>query len=337
MLVTDVAALEPTVQRLTVDPVTDRLAAVVVVGDSREEHGRTSRRPLLEAASLRGDGLGEIGVDGYQGFAFHLVVEVAQVGRSLAVVDDAVGRQADGVGDAQSAAHQDQRDQLVAGVVPLGEVVRVLQLGHHGFAQRARLPDGLLREVLAEEHHRRGKGVIPAVLPDGGEEQVQLADQHAVLHGAREPGIQVSEVALQQLPVQVCQPLDGRCGVREELPEGCDRPRAGRDADHPEAGGQAPPRPPFGQGLEPGQRDVHEDDPGEPPIRDAELTQPPDVLAVLGVPAVGLTRCPVPVAAGPRWLFGHQRARRAHGRTSRPVNQPASSSAWRASSALRCP
>lgn len=154
VLVTDGAALEPAVKGLAVDAVADRLLAVVVVGDAGEEHRRPVRPVLLEAVSLRGDGVGEVGVDGHQGLAFHFVVEVAKVGRALAVVGDAIGRQADGVGDAQPAPHQDLRDQRVAGVVPLGEVVRVLQLGHHGFAQRARLPDGFLGEVLAVEHQR---------------------------------------------------------------------------------------------------------------------------------------------------------------------------------------
>jgi hypothetical protein len=51
--------------------------------------------PGLDAVVLVGDGVLEFLVDRDQRFAIRLVVEVAQVGRSVRVTDDAVAWQAD--------------------------------------------------------------------------------------------------------------------------------------------------------------------------------------------------------------------------------------------------
>jgi hypothetical protein len=66
---------------------------------------------------LVGDLLAELVVDGHQGLALHLVVEVLQVGGAVGVEDDAVTGQLEGVGDPQSAADQDDGDEPVGGVV----------------------------------------------------------------------------------------------------------------------------------------------------------------------------------------------------------------------------
>ena len=65
---------------------------------------------------LPGDLLVEFLVDGDQRLAFHLVVEVAQVGGAVGVADDAVAGEPPASPDPQAAADQDQGDQLAAGL-----------------------------------------------------------------------------------------------------------------------------------------------------------------------------------------------------------------------------
>ena len=76
--------------------------------------------PLLLLTDLRF----EFFVDRDGGLASHLVVEVAQVGGALPVVDEAVERQRAGVGGPQPAPDQDQGDQLGRGIGPAVQVGR---------------------------------------------------------------------------------------------------------------------------------------------------------------------------------------------------------------------
>jgi len=134
--VADLAALEPGVQDLPVGAAAHRLAAVDVLQLAREQHRDAVRPAFQHVALLITEMLLEFFVDGDQRFAFHLVVEVAQVGCAVGVVDDAVERQPGGVVDPQAAAHQDQCDEPVGRVGPPVEVGGVLQLGHDLLGQR---------------------------------------------------------------------------------------------------------------------------------------------------------------------------------------------------------
>jgi hypothetical protein len=61
----------------------------------------------------------------------------------------------------QPAAHQDQRDQPVGGVVPPVEVAGLLELGHDVVGERPRQLSGLPGVVLGIEHRAAGEGAIP--------------------------------------------------------------------------------------------------------------------------------------------------------------------------------
>ena len=116
VLVADVAERQPAVQHAAVAVVAQRPLPAGVAGELREQVrvllGPPGGDPLLLGSDL---GL-EVGVDRDGGLAAHLVVEVAQVGGALPVVEQAVEGQRAGVGGAQAAADQDQGDQPALGV-----------------------------------------------------------------------------------------------------------------------------------------------------------------------------------------------------------------------------
>ena len=88
--------------------------------------GPAGADPLLLGADLAFEFL----VDRDGGLAAHLVVEVAQVGGALPVVEQAVEGQRAGVGGAQPAPDQDDGDQPALGGGPAVEVGRCFDLGH---------------------------------------------------------------------------------------------------------------------------------------------------------------------------------------------------------------
>src|SRR4029077_15721865 len=94
---------------------------------------RCAARPVIGGAAPYG--VGEFGVDGHQGVAVHLVVEVAQVGGAVGVGGDTVAAQPQGIGDTQSAVHQDESDQPVGRAVETVEVGECFELGHDMFGQ----------------------------------------------------------------------------------------------------------------------------------------------------------------------------------------------------------
>jgi len=224
VLIADVAAFQPAAQRPAVGVTCHRLVPVRVAGGPREQHGRAAWPAGPQPLIVLADGVLEFLIDRDERFPVHFVVEVTQVGRSIGVTDEAVTGQPHRVGDAQPAAHQDKGDQPVAGVVPPGEVVRVLQLSHHVLAERPGQPLCFFGEILGEEHRVRWQRVIPAVLPDRGEEHVQLANHVPVHHPAGQLGMQAGQVALQHAPVHLVQAVDAGCGTGEEPPEADDRP-----------------------------------------------------------------------------------------------------------------
>ena len=147
------------------------------VGLRTREQVRAAVRPALQHPPLLCDDIGlELLVDGDSGFAFHLGVEVTQVGSTLAVVQEAVELQREGTGDAQPAADQDERDPPAGRVGPAGEVVGGLDLGHDVLGEP---PVDFLGDrwgVAGEEHRGAGQGVVPTVLADRGEQQVHAGD-----------------------------------------------------------------------------------------------------------------------------------------------------------------
>jgi hypothetical protein len=137
VFVADVAVGQPAVEQ----------AAVAVVGQ-RAGSGGAAPVPRKQAWVLGGpagddpvllnaDLSLELLVDRDGGLAAHLVVDIAQVGRALGVLEQAVEPQRAGVGGAETAADQDQSDQPGVGVGPAVEVGRCLELGHDVLAQSA--------------------------------------------------------------------------------------------------------------------------------------------------------------------------------------------------------
>ena len=89
VLVADIAAGQPAVEREPVGDEAGRGPAVGVLRRPREQH----RLPSRDAVLLFDDQGVELLVDRDQRLAFHLVVEIAQVGGAVGVEDDAVARQ----------------------------------------------------------------------------------------------------------------------------------------------------------------------------------------------------------------------------------------------------
>lgn len=157
--------------------------------------GEWPARPAVEgAAAVFVDLVDQLGVDGDQGVAAHLVIEVAQVGGAFGVGGDAVGAQPQRVGDPQSAAHEHDGDQPVGAVVEPVEVGRVFELGHDLLGQCPGQQLGAVRVVLVVEGDRGGQARVPVVLADRGEQPVERADVAAAAFDAQLA--QVGEVVL---------------------------------------------------------------------------------------------------------------------------------------------
>jgi len=116
MLVADVAAFQPAVERQPVGGAADRFLPVRILGRAGEQHD-PGRVAAQDALLLAADQFQQLVIEGHEGLAFHLVVAVAQVRGPGVVGDGAVEGQLQGIGDAQSAADQDERDQPVGGVL----------------------------------------------------------------------------------------------------------------------------------------------------------------------------------------------------------------------------
>jgi hypothetical protein len=99
VFVADVAGIEPALQGHPIGRGADRVVPVDVLGGAGEQDPCTARPVIGVAAPLMADGVGEFGVDGDQGVAVHLVVEVAQIGGAVGVGGDAVAAQPQRVGD----------------------------------------------------------------------------------------------------------------------------------------------------------------------------------------------------------------------------------------------
>ena len=116
VFVVDFAGGQPGVEHAAVAVVGHRVASAGVAVSGGEQV-RVVLGPARGDPVLLGADLGfEFLVDRDGGLAAHLVVEIAQVGRALPVVEQAVEGQRAGVGGAQPASDQDDGDQPALGV-----------------------------------------------------------------------------------------------------------------------------------------------------------------------------------------------------------------------------
>jgi hypothetical protein len=290
VLVTDVAASQPAAHRGAVGGAFDRCAPVEVLRRPRDQDRRAVRPQLQRAVLLVADLLAEYLIDRDQRLPFHLVVVVAQVGGAVGVGDDAVEGKLDRVADPQAAAHQDQGDQPVGRAVPPVQVGGVLQLRDDMLSQRPGEPLGLGGPVLGVDPRAGGQGVVPAVSADRGEEPGQGAEVVDVCLPAGVLGVQVSQVAFQQLAVELGELVRGDRRGGEEGGQPGDRADAGGHTAGLQAGCQPPPAPPFGQVLQPRLGDLLETD-RRGRTGDVEVAQPPGVSGVLDVPASADGEC----------------------------------------------
>jgi hypothetical protein len=86
-----------------------------------------------------------------QRLAFHLVVEVAQVGGAVGVAGQAVPGQGERVAEPQPAPDQDDGDQARRRVIPPVQVGRIFDLGHDLLGEGTRQP---LRPLGVEDRVR---------------------------------------------------------------------------------------------------------------------------------------------------------------------------------------
>ncbi len=284
VLVADVAVFQPAVERAPVDRALDGLVAAEVSRHAGKQHRRPGRPALQDHLLLAEELLAELVVDRYQRLALHLAVAVPQVGGAVGVAGYAVEGELGRVGDPQAAAHQDEGDQPVGGVVPPVEVAGLLDLCHDVPGQR---PGQLLAPpgvVVGEERGGRREGAGPPVLPDCPDEAAQRPDVLAVRFPATEFGAQVGKVTFDHGPVDLSEGVDaGRRGGQEDRKPG-QRPDSQRDRTRASPAGQSPSCPPFSQIRQPRLRYPREADGRCLPI-DAQVTQPPAVPRVLHVPA----------------------------------------------------
>jgi hypothetical protein len=110
VLVADGAAFQPPVKRQPVSRAADRRSPVDILSRPREQPGRPAGPAFQGTLLLFGDQAVNVLVDGDEGLAFHLVVEVAQIRRCVGVGGEAAGLEPEGVGDPQAAADQDEGD-----------------------------------------------------------------------------------------------------------------------------------------------------------------------------------------------------------------------------------
>jgi hypothetical protein len=99
VLVTDVAAVQPTIERHPVGRAGCGRGAVEVLGGPGKQARSAGGPALSRAVPLLAKQVAKLLVDGHQSLSFHLVVEVAQIRRAVGVGDHAVGRHSQRVGD----------------------------------------------------------------------------------------------------------------------------------------------------------------------------------------------------------------------------------------------
>jgi len=135
------------------------------------------------------------------------------------------------------------------------------------------------------------------VAADGVEERVQRADEFRVVGLACQFVLQDCKVALEQVPVDLPRSLDRDLGCGQELPEPGDRADALVNGVGPAARRGTPASPSFGQRLQPRLRDLAEADRGLL-AGDTQVTQPPQVTRVFGIPPAAALAQVLDVTAG---------------------------------------
>jgi len=212
----------------------------------------------------------------------------------LAVVEEAVEVEGKGAGDPQTTAGEDESDQPAGWAGPAVQVGGCLDLGHDVLGEAAVDLFGDRGDVAEVEGGGAGQRVVPPVLADVLEEQVEPADPgllHAVSAGL---GGDVGEIAFQQRPVDVGESVDS--GQGEELTKAGERVHPAPGCADAQPGGQPQPCPSFGQLAQPGLGDAVKPQPGAragPACRDGDagqLVQPPHIPWVLDLPAGPVTQ-----------------------------------------------
>ena len=279
-LVADVAGQQPLVELTAEGGGAERQPAVEVTGAPGQQVG-AARELGQHRLLLGGDRLGQVGVDGHERLAAHLVVGVVQVGGALAVADDAVQPQPAAVTHAQPGAHQDPHQQPAGGVGEAGQVLLAFQLGHHRLRQRPWGTGVQPGVVLAVEIDPRRQAGFPAVLAGRAQQPGEAADLPGAAFRVREAHRQVRQVGLDQLPGQR---LGSALQRRERRGEPGDGAHVGEDRGQRGPGGQPPAGPAFGQRPQPGRLDPVEAQ-HRVPAGIAQPAQQPHIARILRVPA----------------------------------------------------
>src|SRR6266487_888294 len=287
VLVADVAAFHPSTQPVAVGAVADRFVAVWVRGGSGEQDRRLWPA-VQDTALLLADELFELLIDGDEGFSFHLVVEVPQVGRAVAVVGDAVMPQTPRIAETQSAAHQDDGDQAPGRVVPQMEGAGAFKLGHDVLSQRSGQSLASLGVVLGVEHRVCWEAFVPAVLADRGEEVAQQSDVVAVDPPAGQLGVQLGQVAFQYSAVDVSDVVDTHRWGGKEGREPRDGTRAAGRLGTADSSTEPPAHPTLGQLFQPRLADAVKAHVSRGALVDTQVAQPPKVSRVLDLPTAAI-------------------------------------------------
>ena len=179
-------------------------------------------RPAVPTPAAVGRGFrfrGFIDRDG--GLTAHLVVEVAQIGGLLPVIEQAIEGQCAGVGGAQPAPDQDDCDQSALGVGPLVEVGRCFDLGHDVLGNVTGESGRASGQVAGEEHRGGRQARVPVVLADRLEEDSGRGDGILLRAAADGLGGKPCQVAFEQGAVNIAE----RVGLWSGLGQECAEPR----------------------------------------------------------------------------------------------------------------
>ncbi|WP_327248854.1 hypothetical protein [Streptomyces sp. NBC_01320] len=246
MLVADIAALQPEIELPAVGVRGQRSGAVGVHPGGREQPPAAAGPAFQDALLLGGDLALDLLVDGDQCLAFHLPVEITQIGGAVGVPDDAVEGQVTSVTDPQPAPHENQGQHAALGIVPAVEVGGLLDLGHDLLGQRPGQPLVGTGEVVGVEGRVGRKSLVPAVAAHGVEERVQRADAPAARVGRSRIDGEIGQVAFEYLPVHRNQTTRGDPWVGQETGKPVEREDVDDGLVDAAADTEPPAHEPFG-------------------------------------------------------------------------------------------
>ena len=289
VFVADLTGLQPAAEHPPVGAVCQREVPGDVGAFSRKQAGRAVRPLVQHPPLLITDGGFEFFVDGDGCLASHLGVEVAQIGGALAIAQEAVEVESQGTGDPQPAPGEDERGQPAGGAGPAVQAGGCLDLGHDVLGETAVDLLGDRRSVAEVERRSAGQRIVPPVLPDVLEEQVEPADPGLLHPPSAGLGGDVGEIAFQQRPADSGESVNA--GQGEERAEADESVHSGPGCADAQPRGQAESRPSLGELAQPGLGDAVKPQPGAragATCRDGDagqLVQPPHVPGVLDLPA----------------------------------------------------